>query len=875
MKRLLLAVLILAAGAPARAGNRGTHGTAPSSPAGFSTQAQPAALPALPASSIGAQTGFGASAVTGGVSLTGAAAAGRSASATTLAPNGAAASGAKGYVGIPAATAGDKKDGDEKQGEKKDAAEKSEEKAAGTTSADDEFGSSIKPEQGEEKAGQTPLSAEGDKSKNDVKFDGSAETKKDVPVVEAPKTFTGKIFAKLGLSEPGKKKESLKTPFDRDDYGGPQTVKLTGGQKVKEGVKWGFTLMGIATLIQVTLGLIFSKFPWQLYVSKGFLQGTGRVELMTGMGPTSIVEAIIANPIAFFTIQMPLMTAWEEFVYRGLQFAFYFFLFAAAKPAAEMFKRFLEKVPDLFSLRTVTLKALNLVSKLSGRAFGLAAVITAWHFATAHFAAWGFDPVTIAVHGTLGFALSYLAYKTRSLATAFVAHFTYNALSVLGVVVALMFGPLAAMIYALGIGVTSVVAAFMHWRSYRKAKQLAISQARLTAAGVVASLVIGLMMTGIVPKSGTQQAAEAALTPKSTTGWIVPAQQAAPNQKNGPQQQIPDVKPGETAPDSMQAPQDSLPPEVREAILNFQKALGIQSLEPQKQLAPLAALTAKAKNSTVMVENPGKGLGSGFVISKDGLLFTNAHVVDDSKVVVVKFENGMTGMARVVAVNHDKDIALVQLPKHPEGKDWEAIELAAEAPSEGEEVIALGHPRGLPFTVTRGIVSGVGARGNLYVEHVQTDAAINPGNSGGPLVDANTGKVVGMNTQIITQAGGSEGLGFAITAASLQAALDQYRATGNINSSYFGIIVNMGGENDKLPGVLVELVRPGTPAAAAGLKPGDVILGANDVTFSDPEQSLLQLATIIAKTKPGKPLILAVARDGDIAVRTIVLADKK
>jgi serine protease Do len=215
---------------------------------------------------------------------------------------------------------------------------------------------------------------------------------------------------------------------------------------------------------------------------------------------------------------------------------------------------------------------------------------------------------------------------------------------------------------------------------------------------------------------------------------------------------------------------------------------------------------------------------------------------------------------KVLAVNHDKDLAFVALPMRPDGKPWPTVPLATSI-REGEKVLAMGYPRGLPFTVSEGVVSGVGHRGNMYVSHIQTDAAINPGNSGGPLFNMR-GEVLGVNTQIFTMSGGSEGLGFSISAPDVRAALGQFFATGNMATAAMGIIVDLSDPAAPEAGVVVEYARWGSAAEAAGIRRGDLIvaIGGRPVTHGGREGAL-EIAALLAKSKPGDKVQITVLRE--------------
>ena len=860
MKALLLAVVLAAV--PARAGNQASEGGGAGSFHG-APQSMPA-VPALPPSGLSlplGQPGLNAGLPAGITTPAGAASAvvpGAKLSGPENAPEA-----PKGAPQVPASADAE---GAAKQETPAASSEHAAPKAAGAEqipAANKDETTAASPVVN---AAVSETSPEAAKTQGDAKFDNSGSKQEAAPSVAAPKGVFGRLRAGLARFT-GKAEPRPQTAFDRDNFGGPQALTLTGKQKLAHGMRWGLTLTGVATAIQLTLGTIFSSYPWQLHVSKGLLQGAGRVELLTGAGPQAIAQAVAAHPLGFLLFQVPLMTAKEEIIYRGLQFGVYFLLLAAVKPAAAMASEFVKKIPDLFGYGSAAQRVLKFVSKISGYAFPLAAAFSALHFTAAHFAAWGIDPTTIAVHASLGFGLAYAAYKTRSLLTAFTAHLTYNLLSLGAVLLAVSVSAPAAMIYALGLSVVSLAALYLHWRSYRKARGLAVAQAKLSLkngiVGLVAVAMLSASLVGMAPRSSMQNAA---LSSPVAQGWTVPVQQKTPAPAPAPK----------AAPDSAQAAPDA---DAQKAIEALKQLFGqADSVEVKRELQGYAKITEQAKPSVVEVVNPGVGLGSGFVISKDGLLLTNAHVAEGAKggIVMIKFENGMEGPAKVVAINHDKDIALIQLPKLKSG-EWPALTIAAgEALAEGDEVLAMGHPLGLPFTVTRGIISGLGGqRGNMYVSHLQTDAAINHGNSGGPLINAKTGEVVGMNSEIASTNDGNMGLGFAITADDLKDAVDQYRATGNINSAWLGVIIDLTGEAATDRGIQIEQVRPGSPAAKAGLKPGDVILGANGKMFGAPQAAVHQLAAVIARTKPGQPIVIAVGREGQMGALKIALSDKK
>ncbi len=225
-----------------------------------------------------------------------------------------------------------------------------------------------------------------------------------------------------------------------------------------------------------------------------------------------------------------------------------------------------------------------------------------------------------------------------------------------------------------------------------------------------------------------------------------------------------------------------------------------------------------------------QGQGSGFIISEDGYILTNNHVVGDADRITVKLLDGRTFTAEPIGTDPGSDVAIIKidatdLPVLPLG-DSEALEV-------GEWVLAVGNPFGLSHTLTAGIVSAKGRSGvglSDYEDFIQTDAAINPGNSGGPLVDLD-GRVIGMNTAIFSRSGGSMGIGFAIPINMVKAIRDQLLSSGHVIRGFLGIVIQdltpelaKTFDMDEEEGVLVAQVTPGSPADEAGLKQGDVIV---------------------------------------------------
>jgi serine protease Do len=259
------------------------------------------------------------------------------------------------------------------------------------------------------------------------------------------------------------------------------------------------------------------------------------------------------------------------------------------------------------------------------------------------------------------------------------------------------------------------------------------------------------------------------------------------------------------------------------------------------------------------------GAGSGFVISEDGFVVTNNHVVEGADKIVVVFEDGTELEAKLIGRDPKTDLALVKI----EGKKFAVAPLGdSDGARVGEWVMAIGNPLGLDHTVTVGILSAKGRRNispsdSRYDDFLQTDASINPGNSGGPLIDVN-GRVIGINTAIVNPLRG-QNIGFAIPINMAKALLPQLREKGRVTRGWLGVQIqrvtpalakSFGLEAPR--GALVGDVFPESPAAKAKLQRGDIILefdGKNLEDFDD-------LPRVVASTPPGSEVDVEVLRDG-------------
>ena len=273
-----------------------------------------------------------------------------------------------------------------------------------------------------------------------------------------------------------------------------------------------------------------------------------------------------------------------------------------------------------------------------------------------------------------------------------------------------------------------------------------------------------------------------------------------------------------------------------------------------------------------------QGTGSGFVIRKDGIILTNNHVVDNAKEITVRLSDGKEYTAQVLGRDPKTDLAVLKINAK---RDLPVVPLGnSDALRVGDWVVAVGNPFGLDNTVTAGIVSAKGRAigSGPYDQFIQTDAPINPGNSGGPLFDEH-GNVIGINTAIFSQSGGNVGIGFAIPINLAKQLVPQLEEKGHVTRAWLGVSIQQLtpelAESLNIPdthGALVAAVTPGSPAAKAGIKTGDVIT-AYDHT---PLNSHNGLPSLVAATKIGQTVPLELIRDGahkQIEVTVAQLAD--
>ena len=272
-----------------------------------------------------------------------------------------------------------------------------------------------------------------------------------------------------------------------------------------------------------------------------------------------------------------------------------------------------------------------------------------------------------------------------------------------------------------------------------------------------------------------------------------------------------------------------------------------------------------------------RSLGSGFIISEDGYILTNNHVVEEASEIVVRLNDRRQLTAELVGADERTDLALLKVAAN----DLPTVEIGESSALEvGEWVLAIGSPFGFEYSVTAGIVSAKGRSlpTENYVPFLQTDVAINPGNSGGPLFNLE-GEVIGVNSHIYSRSGGFQGISFAIPIELAIEVADQLRDGGEVSRAWLGVVIQDVTRDlaesfgmDRPEGALVAQVLPDSPAAAAGLEPGDVIIEFDDRAV--PTSGALP--PIVGRAPVGSTVDVVVMRDGErerIAVRLEQLPD--
>ena len=279
-------------------------------------------------------------------------------------------------------------------------------------------------------------------------------------------------------------------------------------------------------------------------------------------------------------------------------------------------------------------------------------------------------------------------------------------------------------------------------------------------------------------------------------------------------------------------------------------------------------------------DNPGEpqlehGLGSGVIVSPDGYILTNNHVVNNAKQIQIALNDGQNLPAKVVGTDPESDIALIKV----NADNLQALTMADNDKVEvGDVVLAIGNPFGVGQTVTSGIVSAKdrAASGEMDEDFIQTDAPINPGNSGGALVDTE-GRLVGINTAILSRSGGSQGIGFAVPSNLARWAMESLVKSGHVERGFLGVQIQdltpslaQAFKTERTNGALVADVTAGSPADAAGIKSGDVIVEFN----GKPVENASQLKLHVAETAPGSSVPVVVNRNGETKNLSITVREK-
>jgi serine protease Do len=267
-----------------------------------------------------------------------------------------------------------------------------------------------------------------------------------------------------------------------------------------------------------------------------------------------------------------------------------------------------------------------------------------------------------------------------------------------------------------------------------------------------------------------------------------------------------------------------------------------------------------------------RGVGSGFILSGDGLIMTNAHVVEGADELLVTLPDKREFKARVIGTDKRTDVAVVKI----DATGLNAVRIGdVNRLRVGEWVMAIGSPFGLENTVTAGIVSAKKRDTGDFLPFIQTDVAINPGNSGGPLINMR-GEVVGINSQIYSRSGGFQGISFAIPIDEAVRVSDQLRATGRVTRGRIGVQIDQVSKEvaeslgmGQPKGALVRGVEPNSPAAKAGLEPGDIIL-----KFDGREiEKSVDLPRLVGNTRPGSKSTVTVLRRGSQRDLSVTVAE--
>lgn len=312
--------------------------------------------------------------------------------------------------------------------------------------------------------------------------------------------------------------------------------------------------------------------------------------------------------------------------------------------------------------------------------------------------------------------------------------------------------------------------------------------------------------------------------------------------------------------------QNSIGPDEDEMQEFFRRFFGVP-IPRQQQPTPRGRRMPQQQEEEVP-----RGVGSGFIISADGYILTNSHVIEGADDVYVTLTDKREFKAKVIGADKRTDVALVKieggnLPRLPIG---DSTKLRA-----GEWVIAIGSPFGLDNTVTAGIVSAKSRDTGDYLQLIQTDVAVNPGNSGGPLINMR-GEVVGINSQIYSRSGGYMGISFAVPVDEAMRVADQLKNSGKVTRGRIGVQIGEVTKDvaeslglSKAQGALVQRVEPGAPAEKGGVEAGDIILKYNGADINRSSD----LPRLVGNTRPGSRATISVWRKGTMRELTLTIAE--
>ena len=344
------------------------------------------------------------------------------------------------------------------------------------------------------------------------------------------------------------------------------------------------------------------------------------------------------------------------------------------------------------------------------------------------------------------------------------------------------------------------------------------------------------------------------------------------------------------APDGVKMPAEKVEP-----LVNTSRTGGVVSYSAAVKVAAPAVVniftTQKVKQNHPLLNDPAfreffgnqipeqnqskneNSLGSGVIVRPDGYILTNNHVIAQADQIVVALQDGRSAEAKVIGTDPDTDLAVIKI----ELADLPVLPFKLSGNEVGDVVLAIGNPFGVGQTVTQGIISATGRSDlgiNTYEDFIQTDAAINPGNSGGALIDV-AGNLIGVNTAIFSQSGGSLGIGFAIPAKICQQVLNSILKDGRVIRGWMGISLVPPTQEDVLQprqaGVIVADVLKNGPAAEAGIKVGDRIVKVNNENIS----STSHLINYVALQAPNSIIQVEVVRGGKTVTLAVKVGERK